>query len=87
MSVIPNVLAERYASAAMKSIWSGGDVTANTAASFSMTGNEARDGGGGAIYSDGNVKMCIRDSSSIMGKLCREGHAEEDFGCLAEQFD
>ncbi|MBP9525834.1 MAG: NAD(P)-dependent oxidoreductase, partial [Akkermansia sp.] len=25
--------------------------------------------------------------SSIMGKLCREGHAEEDFGCLAEQFD
>lgn len=25
--------------------------------------------------------------SSIMGKLCREGHAEKDFGCLAEQFD
>lgn len=25
--------------------------------------------------------------SSIMGKLCREGHAEEDFSCLAEQFD
>lgn len=25
--------------------------------------------------------------SSIMGKLCREGRAEEDFSCLAEQFD
>lgn len=25
--------------------------------------------------------------SSIMGRLCREGHAEEDFGCLVEQFD
>ena len=25
--------------------------------------------------------------SSIMDRLCREGHAEEDFGCLAEQFD
>ncbi|PND06742.1 hypothetical protein CXT88_07320 [Akkermansia muciniphila] len=25
--------------------------------------------------------------SSIMGRLCREGRAEEDFSCLAEQFD
>lgn len=25
--------------------------------------------------------------ASIMGRLCREGHAEEDFGCLAGQFD
>lgn len=24
---------------------------------------------------------------SIMGRLCRDGHAEEDFGCLAGQFD
>lgn len=25
--------------------------------------------------------------TSIMGRLCRDGHAEEDFGCLAGQFD
>ena len=24
--------------------------------------------------------------SSIMGKLCREGHAEEDFSCLAVSY-
>ena len=39
------------------------------------------------LAAEKGIQLPQRCRPSIMDRLCREGHAEEDFSCLAEQFD
>lgn len=48
-------------------IWTGGDMTVDTASSFTMTDNEAQGGGGGAIYADGSASFSAVDSLIFSG--------------------
>ncbi|WP_303191507.1 PEP-CTERM sorting domain-containing protein [uncultured Akkermansia sp.] len=48
-------------------IWTGMDMTVDTAVSFTVTDNQAGDGGGGGIYADGSVSFSSVDSIIFSG--------------------
>lgn len=63
-------------------IWSGGDVTVNTASAFLMENNQAQGGGGGAIYADGSASFSAVDSLTFSGN-----HASTYGGAISAYSD